>query len=124
MNALGSVVGLALQLAIIVGLFMWGRWVAKRQGDGPYWRWMVFAPWVAASLHVAGVLIAIWLLIDVFGAVAFAPPDERAALLSDGIQRAMIGSAICWAPGTLLFLIALVSYIVGTLRPPKAPLKP
>ena len=106
-------VAILVQAALAVGLFAWGRWVARRQ-RGTWWRWAAWMPLGALVIGVVGVGLSVLLLVQAFGSVAAVDPALRAARLSEGIGRAMIPAAAApfsWA----LYVVSIVAFVVGSV---------
>jgi hypothetical protein len=112
------IVAAALHAALAIGLFLWGRWVARRRG-GRSWRarWL---PIVALALSVLGAALGAVLVVRAFGAVAGADPSEKATLLAASISEAMNCAAACAVPAWLLYLASLVLFTAGSLLRRKA----
>jgi hypothetical protein len=108
-------VGAFVQTAISVGLWTWGRSVARRRG-GAFWRWFAWAPLVALGLSVVGTALSVWLLIRAFGAVSDGDPTTKATVLARGISEAMNVTAALVLPSWALYLASLIAFLVGTLR--------
>lgn len=114
-------IGIVFQIAIVAALAAWGRWVARRRGDGLLWRRAARLPWVALALGTVGMVLGIVLIVDSFAAVAHGDPSQKATRLAEGISRAM-----SWSAPPLLLSIAgyvgcVITYLIGTLaaqRPP------
>lgn len=116
---LGSMcVGGTIKLLILAAFFAWGGWVAKRQGNRPFWRRVAWTSWIAFALEIAGIAIGVVFLIQAFGAVAYVPAENRAQALSDNIGHAMTASAVFLVPAYALYLFALVTFAIGSFRKP------
>jgi hypothetical protein len=97
---------------LTIALFAWARSVARRH-SGAGWRVATLLPFIALVFHFVGVFVTVWLLIDAFGAVAHANPARRSALLSDGISRAMWGTAIGSGAALALYVASAITSLVG-----------
>jgi hypothetical protein len=117
-TAEGLLLGAFLQAAVAVGLHIWGRWVAARQG-GRWWRRASFAPLVAFGLGLVGVVVGVLFLHQAFTASGTSAA-MKAELLARGISRAMTWSACFFLPSWLLYLGGVVTFIVGSVRRPRA----
>lgn len=108
--------GVLLQLAMVYALWAWGRWVARRHEERPFWRWMSHAPWIAFVLQALGVVVTVALLLRAFQAIGSVNAAERASVLADGISTAMNASLCLMLPAYTLYAIALVSFLAGTFK--------
>lgn len=113
---LGS--GFAVEALLMAGLILWGRWVARRQGGGWWWTlaWLPVLGVAAAALGVLGTIIG---MMNAFSAVAEAEPSMKATLLAEGIEAAMISTAIGVGVSTVLHLANCAVLIAGTVRAPR-----
>jgi hypothetical protein len=112
------IVAALVQVAISVGLYGWGRHVARRQGGG-WWRWAASAPLVALVLSLIGVTWGVVGLVRAFGAVSRVDASMKATTLALAISEAMNCSALFVLPSWILYLGAVVIFIIGSLRQPR-----
>src|SRR5262245_53918334 len=106
---LAMAVGGLLQAAVSVGLFLWGRAVAARQGTR-FWRWAAWAPIAALSFAVVGTIVGVVFLVSAFGGVSNADPSMKATILAKSISMAMNCSALLILPSWALYLGSLVVF--------------
>lgn len=100
-----------------VALIVWARAVARRQ-HGAWWRFARRLPLLGLGLTVAGLLVTVALLVGSFRAVGHAAAADRAKLLSEGINAAMIATSICVPLAWLAWVASLVSNVVGSVKAP------
>jgi hypothetical protein len=112
------VVALLLQLAVVWALTAWGRWTARRQGEGVWWRRASHAPAAAFVLGFVGVAISSLMLISAFDSVSTADPSSKATRLAEGISRAMTAAAAPLLLSWLLYAGSVVTFLVGSFKPP------
>src|SRR3954470_17247375 len=111
------VIAFVLQAAVSLGLWMWGRWIARRHAAA-FWRLAASAPLLALTLSLLGIGFSVVFLLRAFGAVASADPSMKATLLAKNISMAMNGAALFVLPSWLLYLGSLVAFAVGSLLRP------
>ena len=111
------VLGVAVQVALSLGLHAWGRSVAKRHVGWP-WRWAAWMPLVALGLVIAGAILSTVVLLRAFGSVSSVTPAERQVLLASGISSAMTWTAVLVVPAWLLYLASVLAFAVGWFRQP------
>lgn len=112
------IIGLIVQVLVTFALFSWGRWVARRQGHGVFWRRAAWLPWVSFALSAGGLLVSVLFLVRAFGAVDQADPARKAQMLAESISNAMNVAALTIVPGNALFLVGIVVFAIGSLRRP------
>lgn len=112
--------GFGLQLAFTVGLWIWGRRVAAKHGGGRAWRWAARMPVAALAVGFLGAGVTVAALAREFRAIADVPPAQKANLLSEGIARAMLATAVAAPVSLLLYLASVVVFIVGSARGPES----
>ena len=105
-------------LLVALGLFGWGRWVARRH-ESATWRRAAWMPLVAMLLSIVGVVVSTVMLIGSFGAVARADAANKAQVLAQHISEAMHVTAIFLLPSALIYAASFVTFTVGSLRPPR-----
>ena len=112
-------VGLGVQAVVALGLLVWGRWVARRQGTRR-WRGAAWLPMAALLLNVGGAAVAAWLAARVPAAPGPLGPDGRQAWRAQfaGAGAVMLGSA---ALAALLYATSVVLSLVGTVRASSRP---
>ena len=110
------VLGALLQLAFFFALATWGRWVARRNGNGGLFRIASYVPWIAFSLITIGTILGVVLLSRVFDAIKHSDPAYKATVLAQGISEAMNVSAMFLLPGYALLFFAIVTFAVGSFR--------
>lgn len=113
-------VAAVLQLLFSLGLFAWGRWVARRHG-GRGWRRAAWMPLVAVALAIAGMIVSTVALVRAFGAVASVEAADRARVLAENISEAMNVTALFAVPSTLLYGASIVAFSIGSLLRPREP---
>jgi len=110
-------IGFALQLVVTLAFAAWGRWVARRMGNGRYWRIVRWTPWASTGLLTIGTVVGVVYLTRTFASLANAENAARKqSLVAEGISNAMNRSAFFMLAGYLLLFVGLVSFIVGSLR--------
>ncbi len=115
-----SVVGAAgVQLLVSLGLYAWGRRVARRQGTRP-WRRAAWLPNVALGLSVAGASVSAFYVVRAFGAISRVDAAHKAHLLAEGISTAMNCAAAFALPSWALYVASVVVFTIGTVRRPSA----
>lgn len=121
LESIGADLPIAIIVQILVSFLLarWGAWVAARQGRGRYWRTVAWFPWVSLASCFIGVSLGVTLLISSFGAVTDAVPAEKATRLAEGIATAMAWSAPFVILTYSLLLMALVTFVVGSLKEPR-----
>ncbi len=114
-------VAIGVQAGASVGLWLWGRWVARRRG-GQGWKLAAGVPWAALGLSVLSVCTTVVWLVRGFGAVEHIDPARKAAVLAQSISDAIhVGGVLALLAGAL-YLAALVAFIFGSLKaPPTSP---
>jgi hypothetical protein len=108
-------IGFGVQLLITLGLRVWGRWVARRQG-GVWWQRASLMPPVALVLATVGIAGTMTQLVRAFERVQTVNPEYKAAALADGISGAMLFTAICGSAAGLLYAASFVTFLVGSIR--------
>jgi hypothetical protein len=108
---------LFVQTLVTIAIAMWGRRVARRMGNGSFWRRAAIAPWVATGLIVVGAHVTIACLIHAFGGLDSVDPSDRARTLGAGISSAMNVFAMFVLPGEALLALTVVTFVVGSVRP-------
>jgi hypothetical protein len=116
--------GFGLQLLFTVGLWIWGRRVAAKHGGGRAWRWVARMPFAALATGFLGAAVTVAALTRELSAVANAPAAQKANLLSEGIARAMLATAVAAPVSLLLYLASVVVFAVGSTRSPRWPVHP
>lgn len=111
------VLGALFQLLFLLVISAWGRWVARRNGNRPFWRVVSYLPFVSVALIALGTIVGVVLLTRAFETIG-ADPASKATRLAEGISSAMNASAMFLLPGYALLLFAFVSFAIGTLRAP------
>lgn len=106
------VLTLGFQVLLTAALFVWGRWVGRRQG----WNRVAWLPVVAGVLWALGFGGTLYGLSRSFRAVADARPEEKARLLAEGIDTAMWATAVLGIPAGAIYLVAIAIFLVGTFR--------
>lgn len=115
-----GVFALLVPLALLVLLYRWGGWVARRQGDGPLWRAAKRLPLWALVFGVLSVAAPLTVLLGQFRRVATAPDAQtKQALLSMGVSEALNTAAIPGLATQVLVLLSVVLFTVGSLREPR-----
>jgi hypothetical protein len=120
MEVVLTIVGLCILLVPIgatVGLRVWGKRVAARQGGTPGWRAAAWAPVAALVIAGSGTAVTLFRLVNTFHELGNLPADEKQAALSRGIEVAMGASSITGPVGSLLFFGSLVLFGVGSNLP-------
>lgn len=105
-------------LLVAIGLFGWGRWVARRHKSAA-WRRAAWMPLVAMLLSVVGVVVSIVMLIGAFGAVARVEAADKAQVLAQHISEAMHVTGIFLLPSALIYAVSFVAFMVGSFRQPR-----
>ena len=103
-------------LLLVLGLFLWGRWVARRHGTRG-WQLAAWLPVVGLVVQHAGLALTVFGLVHAFDAVAVAPPEARASELAGGIAQAMWATAIGLGLSGTIYVGCVVAFAVGTWRP-------
>jgi len=116
LTVLFGVVG--VQLLIGLGLFVWARFVARRH-RAPWWRHARWLPLVALALMLVGVGLSALLIVRAFSAVAGVDAAMKATLLAQGISEATNTGAFFSLPAWVLYVVSLVSSVVGSLGRPR-----
>lgn len=109
--------GIAFQLLAAVVLSVWGWRVSKRQGSG-WWSLFVWIPLFALGIEILGILWTLVQLMEVFAAVANISPDDKAAVLKNGISEAMVTTWVSLAVAGVLLLVSLVMLVAATVKKP------
>jgi hypothetical protein len=109
-------IGLVVEIAITMALDAWGRWVAQRRGNGRYWRFVRWTPWMSTGTLAIGTLVGVVSLMRALAAVEKGDASDKASRLSQGISDAMNRSAFFMVLGYALLLLGVVSFIVGSLQ--------
>lgn len=115
----GALLGFLFNIAVPLGLFVWGRSVARKRG-GRRWRLASYLPLVAALAPMVGVFFTVLALIHTFGAVASADPSTKARLLAEGIATAMWSTAIGTGVAVVVYIASVVTFAIGELQQPRA----
>jgi hypothetical protein len=108
--------GYAASLAVVIALYLWGTWVARRQAT-PLFR-------LAARGVLAGGVLALvgagWAMRQVAIANGAVPSDSSsdATRYAQGISDAFARAALPIGLGNLILLACIVVLAVGTLRLP------
>lgn len=112
---------LIAQAAIALGLFAWGRWVARRHG-GAAWRRAAWMPLLALALSMLGNAIVAALIARSFGALEGVDPSRKAAQLADSMSAAASAGTVPTLASMALYMASLVAFTAGSLlRPGGAP---
>jgi MFS family permease len=113
------VVGLGVQAVVAIGLLLWGRWAARRQGTRR-WRNAAWLPMAALLLNVVGAAVAAWLAARIPAAPGPLGPEARQAwrMQFAGAGAVMLGSA---ALAAVLYAVSVVLCLVGTVRASSRP---
>jgi len=114
-------IGIIFQIGIVAALAAWGRWVARRRGNGIGWQRAAKLPWIAFAFGTVGMLLGIYLIVDSFAAIANGDPSEKATRLAAGISRAMNWSAPPLFLSMAGYVGCVIAFLIGTLadqRPP------
>jgi hypothetical protein len=106
-----------MPLAGSIGLWLWGRHVAKNR-RGLWWSRLARVPFLALALLVIGVGSGLVPFIRAMGSVAEAEPAMKDQLLAQGIAEAVDCAALFSVPAGLLYVALFVAFAVGSLRPP------
>ena len=108
------VVGLIVQATIAVGLLLWARWVARRQGSRG-WRRAAWLPAVALALNLGGAAATAGLVDRAPPSPGPVGPEARAAWRRSwtGAGAVGLGSA---ALAALLYGTSALLSLVGTAR--------
>jgi hypothetical protein len=112
--------GVAFQLAASLGLFAWGRWVARRHSQAG-WRYAAWAPLVAGGLGAIGTGLTVAMLVRSFAEVGRLAPEDKARTLAEGISEAMNVGSFFILPSSVLYTVCFATFLVGSLRSPAAP---
>lgn len=112
---LGALLGFLFNIALPLGLFVWGRSVARKLG-GRAWRQASYLPLGAAIAPMIGVFFTVLGLIHAFDAAATADPSTKAHVLSTGIATAMWSTAIGTGGGIVIYIASIVTFAVGELQ--------
>ncbi len=107
-------IGIVFQIAIVAALAAWGRWVARRRGDGIWWQRAASMPWIAFAFGTLGMGVGIYFLIDSFAAVAHDAPSEKATRLAQGISRAMNWSAPLMVLSIACYVGCVIAFAIGS----------
>lgn len=110
--------GLGVVLGMVAALVVWGRWVARRQGGGA-WSGAAWLPVAAFGVQMAGMCITGASLVRAFSAVDAASPPDRAEALAASISNAMNATAILGGLGSVLFIVSIVVFAIGSIRAPR-----
>lgn len=106
-------------LLVALGLFAWGRWVARRRGTAG-WRRAAWMPIVAMMLSIVGVVVSTVMLIGSFDEVANVDAANKARVLAQHISQTMNVTALFALPSALAYAASFVAFAVGSvLRPRK-----
>ncbi len=114
-----AIAGELFMLAMVAGLVLWGRSVARRRESRAWWlaSWM---PVVGLVVQHVGIAFTVSGLIAAFAAVSEAPPESRSSRLADGIATAMWATAIGLTVSAVIYLGCVIAFAIGTLRAPPA----
>lgn len=115
-SGLQIVVGLMVQLALPLGLFAWGRSIARTR-PGTVWKVLAVTPLLAAVAALAGLLGTIVGLTRAFGSLDGVDPSGRASALSDGIATAMWSTAVGLGVAVSLYVVCIVAFAFGQWGP-------
>jgi hypothetical protein len=97
---------LLLSTFLTVALWLWGRWVSRRQGGGR-WRVTLWLPLIGFSVAIAGATLQMVSATTVF-------PSKR---LADGYVETVRWGLLL---GMLLYLASFVLCMAGSIRRPTA----
>lgn len=109
------------QALVSVGLYAWGRWVARRQGRGRWWRLSCWLPLVGLALAAVGVALVSVYLVQGFGDLANVHPAEKAVVLARTISEAMNCTAFFASLSWVFYLGGVVVFTIGSVRRPRLP---
>jgi hypothetical protein len=105
----------ALSIALMLALYVWGVWVARRQ-QAPVFRWAKRGILVGTCSAFGGAALALRQLGPWNTTPHAGDPGASAAQLSQSISRAFTLAALPVGLGSLLLLASVVVLIVGTVR--------
>jgi hypothetical protein len=112
-------VAMLLQVLISLGLFVWGRWVARRQGRGRWWRLCCWLPMIGLAVAAAGLAVVAVFLVQGYGALSDGDPAARATRLAQTISEAMNCAALFGPIAWAFYLGGIVVFTIGSVRKPK-----
>lgn len=106
------------QLAMLVGLVVWGRWVARRRGGG-IWSFLAWTPLWGQGISCLGMGLTSVHLIGAFEAVSAVSAENRATQLADDISASMNFTALFGVVGMVIWIGSPLIFLVGTLLGPR-----
>lgn len=126
MVGLGEVITLVLlggtllvHLLFVLGLFFWGRWVARRLGTRG-WRRAAWLP--LAALGLEGMAFAVFVVLVVSGFLDVGhlqDPSAKTSALSLHISTASGWASFVGVPAAALYVASVVTFSVGSFRRPR-----
>jgi hypothetical protein len=105
-------------IAIVFGLFTWGRWVARRHNRA-FWHRAAWMSLVGLALEGLGFIVALAIFAGSFGGIVDSPGASEATALALAISRAMNWGVPIAAPTLLLYVASVVTFTIGSVK--KAP---
>jgi hypothetical protein len=108
-----------MQVCLVAALASWGSWVARRRGNGLWWRRAARLPWLALVIGLVGMIVGVSMLISTFGAIAKDHPADKATHLAQGISRAMMVSGPLQLLAIACHVGCAILFLVATLRAPR-----
>ncbi len=113
-----AILAVATQVVVSLGLFLWARRVARRQG-GVWWQRATWLPLVALGLGLIGAAASMALLTQAFDAVESTDAATKASALAEAISKTMTVTAIFAVPTWLLYAASVLISLFGSLRRPR-----
>jgi hypothetical protein len=115
--ALAFILSVALQLLVPIGLWAWGRWVARRHG-GRMWNVLAWLPLISLGLTMLGGCVSSLWIVRSFGMLAATDAATRATVLAQNISEAMNFGAVFALLALGLYFVVFVALILGSLKKP------
>ena len=113
-------VSIVVPVGVTVAMWIWGTNLSVRHG-GKWWPRARWLPIVGGGLLGVGLILTVVSLLHGFSSVSDVDPSQKAELLAKGISESINYAAFVTVPGQLLYLCAIVLFLVGTIR--KSPTK-
>lgn len=103
------------QLAAIVALIVWGRWVAQRV-PGTLWSAAAWMPVLGLVLQLVGGCGSGAMMVRAFQSVGSVDPASRATVLAQSISTATNVAALTFLTAVALYVTSVVVFAIGTAQ--------